>query len=85
MNKTRKNKIICYTGIGSRKNGKHNAKKYMKIVKKEYPKRVCNTMKLSSKKSNRCPKYTNLNGWVKYFGANYKTSEECDKVGLTKV
>ena len=37
---------------------------------------MCNDMKRGGLKE--CPK--NLNGWVKYFGAKYRTPKECDSI-----
>jgi len=74
--KTRKNKIICYTGIGAQEDGIHTKKKFMNIARKEYTSDFCKTMK--SSKSNKCP--TTLKGWVKYFGAMYISPEKCAKI-----
>jgi hypothetical protein len=32
---TRKNKVICYTGVGARKNYKHTFKQFRKVAKKD--------------------------------------------------
>jgi hypothetical protein len=65
-------KVICYTGIGSRKNGKHTAKNIKKIAKRN----LKNTCKITK----NCPKNNNIKGWVKYMGAVYKTPKNCDKI-----
>jgi len=89
MNNTRKNKIICYTGIDSKKNGKHSIEEFRKITRKRYPKSKCQSTKkkirkLFSKKKNyklfECPEDTDDNGWIKYFGAEYTTPEECNAI-----
>ena len=74
---TRK-KIICYTGIAAKKSGKHSVKNFRKITRKIYTKRMCNDMKRGGLKE--CPKNTNVNGWVKYFGAEYRTPKDCDSI-----
>jgi hypothetical protein len=74
MNNTRK--VICYTGIAAKKNGKHTNKKFMKIARKIFTKSRCKTIK--KRYGSECPK--NLNGWVKYFGAEYTTPDECESI-----
>ena len=39
---------------------------------------MCNDMKRGGLKE--CPKNTNVNGWVKYFGAEYRTPKDCDSI-----
>ena len=68
---TRKNKVICYTGINAKKSGKHSMKNFRKITRKLYSKAQCKGMK------PECPKNTNNNGWVKFFGAEYTTPKNC--------
>lgn len=83
MKNTRKNKVICYTGVGAKKNGKHNVKSFRKITRKLYPKSECMRMKKFKKSfgtGKECPKYTNTNGWVKFFGAKYTSSKECNSI-----
>ena len=72
MNNTRKNKIICYTGIDSKKNGKHSIEEYRKITRK-----ICKKFK---KVGMKCPKDIDDNGWIKYFGAKYATPDECNAI-----
>jgi hypothetical protein len=79
MNNTRK--VICYTGIGAKKNAKHNVKNFRKITRKLYPKAECKRMKNYKKKygfGSECPK--NINGWVDYFGADYTSSKNCNSI-----
>ena len=75
MNNTRK-KIICYTGIAAKKSGKHSVKNFRKITRKIFTKPICKNIK--KRYGSECPK--NLNGWVKYFGAEYRTPSECDSI-----
>ena len=80
MNTTRK-KVICYTGIGAKKNAKHTLKNFKKIVRKQYSKAECKTM--ANKKYGftfKCPKKENINGWVNFFGAKYTTPKECNSI-----
>jgi len=79
MNHTKKNKIICYTGMNARKNGKHTPKNYGNITRKLYPNSRCKRME-NYPKGKRCPKRNNINGWVDFFGAEYTTPEECDAI-----
>jgi len=78
MNNTRKNKIICYTGIGSRKNAKHSANTFRKITRKVFSKSRCNGIK--ERHGSECPKNGNINGWVNYFGAEYTTPKNCNSI-----
>ena len=73
---TRKNKVICYTGINAKKSGKHSIKNFRKITRKLYSKAQCKGMKRSGY-GTECPKNTNNNGWVKFFGAEYTTPKNC--------
>lgn len=81
MNNTRK--VICYTGIGARKNAKHTRKNFGKITRKLYPKAVCKRMKNYKKKygpGSECPKRENINGWVNFFGAEYISPKACNAI-----
>jgi hypothetical protein len=83
MNNTRKNKIICYTGIAARKNAKHTRKNFGKITRKLYPTAKCKRMKNYKNKygsGSECPKNGNINGWVNYFGAEYTTPKNCNSI-----
>jgi hypothetical protein len=85
MNKTRK--ILCYTGIGARKNGKHSIKNFRKITRKLYSRAKCNSMKKNKKKygyGSECPKNTNNNGWVNFFGADYMSPEKCNSIDKSR-
>jgi hypothetical protein len=79
MRHTRK-KIICYTGINSRKNGKHSVKNFKKLTKKLYPKSKCKEMnewkKTNPNTKEICPK--NTKAWVKFLGASYTTPKKCN-------
>lgn len=81
MNNTRK--VICYTGIGARKNAKHTVKNFRKIVKKQYSRSDCKRLENNKKKYGfkaECPKKQNINGWVKFFGADYTTAKACNSI-----
>ena len=81
MNNTRK--IICYTGIGARKNAKHTVKNFRKIVKKQYSRSECKRLENLKKKYGfkaECPKKKNINGWVNFFGAEYTSPEDCNSI-----
>ena len=89
MDNSTKNKIICYTGIDSKKNGKHSIEEFRKITRKLFPKSKCEFTKkkirklVSNKKDYKlfeCPEDTDDNGWIKYFGAEYTTPEECNAI-----
>lgn len=83
---TRKNKVICYTGIHSRKNGKHTIKNFRKITRKLYPSSECKDMKRRKKNlgfGSECPKTTN--GWINFFGAIYTSPEKCDSIVKTPI
>jgi hypothetical protein len=69
---TARRKIICYTGINAKKNGKHSVRNFKRVTRKSYAKQMCKTMK--------CPKRNNIKRWVTLFGAEYRTPEECDKI-----
>lgn len=82
MNNTRK-KIICYTGIGARKNAKHTLKNFRKIVKKQYSRAECKRMANLKKKygfKSECPKKGDTNGWIDFFGAGYTSAEACNSI-----
>jgi hypothetical protein len=78
MRRTRKN-VICYTGIDSRKNGKHSITNFRKITRKLYSKSKCKEMKKFGYKSE-CPKNKNINGWVNFFGAEYTSPAKCNSI-----
>ena len=80
MQPTRKNRVICYTGINSRKNGKHSIKNFRKITRKLYSKSKCKSIKKKSGSGDECPKNTNNNGWIDFFGAEHTTPEECNSI-----
>ena len=83
MGNTRKKKVICYTGIKGRKNGKHTVKNFIKITKQNTSKSNCNRMKKFKKKfgyGSECPKNGNMDGWMKFYGAEYETPENCNSV-----
>ena len=83
MNNTRKNKIICYTGIAARKNAKHSSNNFRKITRKVFSKSRCKEIKNYKKKygsGSECPKNGNINGWVNYFGAEYTTPKNCNSI-----
>lgn len=83
MKHTRKNKVICYTGINARKNGKHSIKSFRNITRKAYSKSRCKDMKRDKQElgfGSECPKNTNNNGWINYFGAEYTSPEKCDSI-----
>ncbi len=74
-NKTRK--IICYTGIGSKKSGVHTNKNFLKITKKFRKDKIsC----YDSKGKYRCPKRKNVKGWMKWSGAVLENEEKCKKI-----
>jgi len=81
---TRKNKIICYTGIISRKNGKHSVKTFKKLTRKLYSNTRCKEMKKWQKMnpSTReiCPKRKNIKAWINFLGAEYTSPEECNSM-----
>ena len=80
---TRKNRIICYTGVNARKNFKHTPKNFKNITRKVYTKKECAKMKKKYKKYKVgvvCPKRNDTNAWVKFMGANYTTPEECNAI-----
>lgn len=77
------NKLVCYTGIKSRKNGKHSVNAFRRITRKLYPKTRCNEIRKRRKLTGfgvECPKNKNTNGWIDYFGAEYITPKECDSI-----
>jgi hypothetical protein len=80
--KTRK--IICYTGILSRKNGKHSIRTFKKLTRKLYSNSRCKKMKklqkIYPKTKEICPKRNNINSWVDFFGAEYTSPEKCDSI-----
>jgi hypothetical protein len=81
MNNTRK--VICYTGIGARKNAKHTRKNFGKIVKNQYSRSECKRLENNKKKygfKRECPKKGNLNGWVNFFGADYTSAKACNSI-----
>jgi len=78
MNNTRKNKIICYTGIAAKKNAKHSSNNFRKITRKVFSKSRCREIK--KRKGSECPKNGNINGWVNYFGAEYTTPKNCNSM-----
>jgi hypothetical protein len=83
MNTTRKNKIICYTGIGARKNAKHTVKNFRKIVRKQYSRSECKKMKNIKKKygvGSECPKKENIHDWINFFGAIYTSPKACNSI-----
>ena len=83
MQPTRKSKVICYTGINSIKNGKHSMKNFRRITRKLYSKSKCKGMKRFKKESGfgeECPKNTNNNAWIDFFGAEHTTPEECNSI-----
>ena len=71
MKNTRKNKVIYYTGIKSRKNGKHSIKNFKKITNSNSS---CKEMK------NYCPKPNNIKGWIKFYGAEYTSPTKCNSI-----
>jgi hypothetical protein len=79
MNQTKKNKIICYTGMNARKNGKHTPKNYGNITRKMYPNSRCKKMK-NYPDGKKCPKRNNTNAWVEFLGAEYTSPEGCDAI-----
>ena len=68
MNNTRKNKIVCYTGIDSKKDGKHSIEEFRKITRKR-----CKSLVT-------CTKDADDNELMKNFGAKYTTPEECNDI-----
>jgi hypothetical protein len=81
MNTTRK--VICYTGIGARKNAKHTRKNFGKIIKKQYSRAECKRLKNLKKEygfKRECPKKGNINGWIDFFGAGYTSPEACNSI-----
>jgi hypothetical protein len=74
MSKTRKQKkLIFYTGIGARKNGLHTVNQFMKATQSKNIKRVCKTYKkFGTGKNSHCPKAKNVNGWIKWLGAEVR-------------
>ena len=81
MNTTRKNKIICYTGIGAKKNAKHTVKNFRKIIRKQYSSTECKKMKNIKKKYGvgpECPKKENIHAWINFFGARYTSPKACN-------
>ncbi len=65
--KNRTRKIICYTGIGARKNGIHTEKQFMKTIKN------------NNQNFSKLPAKNNVKGWVKWSGASYTTRKICKK------
>ena len=70
-------KVLCYTGVYSRKNGIHMPKEFLRI-----------TRKFANSKSNcthwktgkyTCPPEDNVTGWMKWTGAEYMTRKACKK------
>jgi len=75
--------VICYTGIGARKNGTHRISNFRKVTRKLYSKSKCKSMKRDKKKfgfGSECPKNTNNKGWVDFFGAEYTTRKKCSSI-----
>jgi len=73
-------KILCYTGIGARKNRRHTIKNVTRIAKKIFTKSRCKSMKARKKNlgfGSECPKNTNDKGWLNFVGAEYTTRKEC--------
>jgi hypothetical protein len=69
---TRKQKMIFYTGLRARKNGKHTVKQFLKVARKVYSPATCQAMKRSYNKSKYglvCPSKNNVNGWIQFMGA----------------
>ena len=78
MKNTRKNMVVCYTGINSRKNGKHSMNNFRKITRKLYSKSKCKAMKRNN--SEKCPKNANNKGWINFFGAEYISPKNCNSM-----
>jgi hypothetical protein len=77
VGKTRKNKIICYDGIGSHKSGIHTPKNFMKRLRKEI--RPC----MDPIRRKEIPHYCygistgNVNELVRWSGAVWSTRKKC--------
>ena len=74
--KTKKlQKNICYTGVGSKKNGNYSLKKFSNLMEKKF-KRDCSRF-LRSKKCKPCKKLNKI--YVKYFKKMKSTKKDLDK------
>lgn len=67
-----KKRVLCYTGIKSRKNGVHTRNQFSAVTKKIKKSKPCRLL-------NNCPRKGNLKGWMKYTGAEYMTNADCRK------
>ena len=75
--------MICYTGIGARKNGKHSISNFRRVTRKLYSKSKCKGMKKNKKElgfGSECPENTNNKGWVDFFGAEYTSRKKCSSI-----
>ena len=75
---TRKaSKVLCYTGIHSKKSGVHTPKEFLKITRKwAKSKSDCNRF-VDGKYV--CPEEGDVNGWMKWLGAEYVENKACRK------
>ena len=78
LNKTRKSKkVLCYTGIDSNKTGLHTPDEFLKIAKKwSKNKNHCNHINTGK---YLCPKLDDLDGWMKWAGAEMEDELQCRK------
>jgi hypothetical protein len=70
-------KVLCYTGIDSNKTGVHTPDEFLNIAKKwSKNKDHCNHINTGK---YLCPKLHDLDGWMKWSGAEILDEVECRK------
>lgn len=65
---SRKSQVICYTGVGAKRSGKHSESEFLKA------------MKSSAGCKDKCPTDANTKGWIEWSGAERTTAKKCDKM-----
>jgi hypothetical protein len=71
--KTRKSNIICYDGIGSKYSGVHTRKNFLRAMKSPIITRF-------TRYQTNIPKSNNLEGWMKWSGAELDDEANCRKM-----
>lgn len=71
--------IVCYTGIGSKIDGKHTRKEFLQIVRNHNPE-IVRCRRKGVPVDEMTIKKTDLIGWMAFAGAQLTTPAQCEKI-----